>query len=66
MSALMHRLLRAPAFLHFVAWTLSASVTLGAVGGLSHLADQEYNAALLAQEPSSPANEAFIGSPLLR
>jgi hypothetical protein len=66
MSALMHRLARASVFLHIVAWGLAASVTLGAIGGLAHLADQQYSEALLAQELTSPADDVFFSSPLLR
>ena len=66
MSTLMHRLARAPAFLHFVAWALAASVTLGAVAGLAHLADQHYQEALMDQDLSSPADEVYFSSPLLR
>jgi hypothetical protein len=66
MSALMHRLTKAPTFLHIVAWSLAVAVTLGAIGGLAHLADQQYSDALLAQELSSPADDVFFSSPLLR
>ena len=66
MSALMHRLAKAHAFLHIVAWSLAASVTLGAIGGLAHLADRQYSDALLAQDLSSPADDVFFSSPLLR
>ena len=66
MSALMHRLAKAPLFLHIVAWGLAASVTLGAIGGLAQLADQQYREALLAQQLSSPADDVLFSSPLLR
>jgi len=66
MSTLMHRLAKAPAFLHIVAWGLAASVTLGAIGGLAHLADQQYSDALLAQDLTSPADDVLFSSPLLR
>lgn len=66
MSTLMHRLASSSAVARLIALGLAAAVTLGAMGGVARLADQQYNDALLAQDLSSPADQVFFSSPLIR
>lgn len=46
--------------LRVVALVLAVAVTLGAVGGLSHLADRQYDDSLVTQNLSPPADVVLM------
>jgi hypothetical protein len=66
MSTLKQRLAAAHPVLRAVALALAAVVTLGAIGGLAHLADEHYSEARVAQDLATPADNYVLvtSSPL--
>lgn len=67
MPTLKQRLAAAHPFLRAVALGLAAVVTLGAIGGLAHLADEHYSEAMVAQDLAKPAdNYVLVTAPPLR
>ena len=60
MPTLKQRLAAAHPVLRAVALALAAVVTLGAIGGLAHLADEHYSDALVAQDLATPADNYVL------
>ncbi len=66
MPTLKQRLADTHPVLRAVALGLAAVVTLVAIGGLAHLADEHYSQALVAQELATPAdNYVLVTAPPL-